>query len=261
MWSLVEAFPAALSGVHLWHAREAPIPSRVDCHYHSLPTMVACLQGVARVIGGHAGHLDLHAGEVLVIAPGVWHANQALRPGSVAFEQGFLATCSDAKLHDHERVLMSRLPRQPCLLLMKRIIDLGAGPKAAKARRIACVQLFTQILDETIEPLAPPHPAVQRMIGVLWRRLHEPITTNDLFRASGISRSQAYLLFTAHFGASIKREMLRLRLDLAQELLKEGFAVGEVATRCGFASRANFTRSFTRVVGAPPRTLRRVHPS
>lgn len=258
LWSLLEGMPSALRRVDLWLAQDLkPCPGTGDgWQYHPVPTLVSCLSGVVRTLGGPAGRLDLQAGETLVIGPGVWHAHVAVRHNSVSYRQGFVGTYSDLTLFDQRRKMMGKVPIQPCRQLMDRLVALGTGVAMAEARKHACTDVFRHLLTETIDPLPPPHPAIQSLVDLLWARYFERITAADLVAASGLGRSQAYALFGAYFGESIKQALLRMRLELAQGLLREGFRVSVIAPHCGFSSRSDLSRCFQRRFGLPPREER-----
>lgn len=253
LWSLLERLPGALTRVELWPLADWPAAAPEGLHCHTVPTVIACLEGVVRTRGGPARRIDLHAGEVLVIAPGVWHAHEPLRPGSAAFQQGFLASCSDLQVEDHRRVLLGRVPVQPCRRLAEQVVALGAAPAAARARRIAAAELVAQVLRETIEPLDLPHPALHRMVHLLWEGFQRPLTAEDILAASGLGRSRSYQLFRQYFGEGVTASLQRMRLELARALLAQGRPVAEVARLCGFPSRAALTRSHRRAFGAAPR--------
>jgi AraC-like DNA-binding protein len=188
-----------------------------------------------------------------VIAPGCWHEHVALRPGSMVFALGFIASRCDILLKDHLETSWGTINDQPFRLWMIRLL---ATTSEAEGRTLVGT-ICTQIFSEKASPIHWLHPAVQRMASTLWGRLHTPIAAADIVRAAaigadGIGHSRAYELFTAFFGATPKQELLTQRLSLAQQLLREGASVAEAASRSGFSSRASFTRAWRRRHGAPP---------
>ncbi len=256
LWLQLQGLPQRLKEVHVWSARAAAPPVGVEAHMHTVPTLVACLNGVSRVTGGPAGRgqrhaVDLGPGDALLILPGVWHHHEPLRPGSSSYSQGFQAAFSDLLLVDQDARLWSKVPIEPSRRLAEAIVT----ATTPTARRAAVAALIDQVLAEPAEPLGRLHPALSAMIGTLWHRLHEPITARDVIAASGLGRSQAFALFQSYFGESPKRALTRQRLELARALLSEGFPVTEVAARCGFPTRATFTRLVRRELGAPPSLL------
>jgi AraC-like DNA-binding protein len=70
------------------------------------------------------------------------------------------------------------------------------------------------------------------------------------------------MLFRAFFGRGPKQELTASRLQIAAHLLRRGFTVTAAAERCGFADRADLTRTYRRMFGLPPTAsaLRRAAP-
>jgi hypothetical protein len=251
LWLSLHRVGGAIRSVRLWRARDGGDAQTLRGHQHVVPTLVLCLQGVARVIGART--CDLRPGEALAIAPGCWHEHVALRPGSLVFSLGFMAARCDIMLADHRESSWGTVKEQPFRLWMDRIMA-GSDAEAARA---GVASICAQIFAERASPVHWLHPAVQRMATTLWWRLHTPITAADIVRAAavgpdGIGHSRAYELFTAFFGATPKQELLRQRLALARQLLDEGAAISEAAARSGFTARASFTRAWRRAHGAPP---------
>ncbi len=241
-WSnLLEAMPDRLAAVRRWtDPVDAPSDTATG-HQHTVPTLVCCLAGVMR-IERPGTRVDLLPGEALVIAPGVWHHHAQVRPGSVVFGQGFMAAWSDVVVYDGRRDIAGRIPTQPSRLLMDRLLG-----EADDARRLAMTrELMQQALGETARPLEFPHPALPKMLRLLWGRLHRGVTADDLVRVSGLARSQAYAIFTTGYGISPRLAIARSRLDLAEALLNAGVPAAQVAARCGFPDRTTFTRAWKR---------------
>lgn len=235
---LLEALPGRLVVVHRWAGWRDPERDAVG-HLHHVPTLVACLAGTIRVERPDE-RLDLGPGEVLVIAPGVWHRHSSPRGSSVAWMQGFMAGFSDVLCWDAQGAWGGAVPMQPSLLLVGRLL---AGPTPAQA-----AELVRQVLNEDITPRpSSGHPAVERMLRVFWSGLQRGIDAAEVVRSSGLQRSRAWQLFTTAYGLPPHRALLDARRSLAQGLLDAGLAPGEAARRAGFRDAASFARERRRV--------------
>ena len=85
----------------------------------------------------------------------------------------------------------------------------------------------------------------------------EPIQVADLVKVSGMSRRGWYKAFHRHAGQSPGRELRRLRIEHAKELLVNSDCNLEtVAEQAGFRSVNSFWVSFRKTVGEPPGTYR-----
>jgi AraC-like DNA-binding protein len=252
-WRLLDDLPRQQLRVHRWLAEPAAEPggSLAADTIHPNPTAVVCLAGVVRLTRPGAT-LDLQPGEALLIAAGVWHEHHPLRPGAVCFGQGFLPAWSDVRLADHRRSWAGKLPSEPSRQLLASALDCpDSGERAARFS-----ELIRQVLAESVSDQVFATPALQRMVQRLWSGLHHGLTTAELLRASGLSRAQAYRLFTAGYGVPPKEAIARTRLWLAESLLESDLPIAAIATRCGYPSAGTFTRAWRRAHGRPPRTCR-----
>jgi AraC-like DNA-binding protein len=242
-WRLLEELPLRLGQVERWLDPEPPPANgHGGDHLHAVPTLVACLAGVVRC-QRPGGSIDLAPGEVLLIAPGTWHTHLPSRPGSVFFAQGFLATAADVVLGDHHGRFGGRLPREPS----RRLIGLALAADDPGKRRARCAELIGQVLAETVADLGFDDPVLRRMLHRMWSSLHRGIGVGDLVAASGLSRAQAYRVFTSGYGVPPKAALELARLELAEGLRAGGLGVATTAARCGFPSAGTYTRARRRV--------------
>ena len=256
-WRLLDELPRRSLRVHRWLGQPQPRGETAASApggrhtFHPNPTAVVCLAGTVRLT--RPGEvLNFGPGEALLIAAGVWHEHRPLRPGGISFGQGFLPAWSDVRITDHRQDWAGRLPLDPSRQLM--LDALHCAEPAERAERFA--ELIAQVLAESVTDHAFAEPALQRMVHCLWSDLHRGLSIADLLRASGLSRAQAYRLFTAGYGVPPKEAIARSRLWLAESLLADGLPIAEIAARCGFPSAGTFTRAWRRVHGRPPRACR-----
>lgn len=244
-WSaLLDALPGRIAAVRCWRGWRDPEPGGVG-HLHHVPTLVACLAGMVR-IERPGERLDLAPGDVLAIAPGVWHRHHRPRAGSVAWMQGFMPGCSDVLCWDEAGSWSGRLPAQPSRLLLDRLI---AAPSPAAAG-----DLVRQVLREDIVACADSAgPAAERMLRAFWSGLHRGVGAADLVRASGLARSRAWQVFTGAYGLPPHQALIDARRALAEGLLAAGMGPGQAARCAGFRDAAAFARARRRDRQAPRR--------
>jgi AraC-like DNA-binding protein len=250
-WRHLDDLPHNLTQVTSWtYGPPPPLPG--DGHLHVAPTAVACLDGVVRVVSPNRS-IDLVAGQALIIGAGVWHRHEPVRRGSVWFSQGFLPAFSEVMLADHEREWNGRLPSHPCRRLMDTVVAATNG----EARLQAFRSLMNQVLVESVEDLHVTNPALQRMIARFSANLHRGVGVKDLVRASGLSRAQAYRVFSDGYGVPLKDAIETSRLWLSEALLSQGLSIAAVAERSGWPSPDTFARAWKRHHGTPPSRLMR----
>lgn len=239
LWRLAEGLAAAVAAVRVLRVREAPpwpgSGGRWDesaPHQHAVPTLVACLAGVVRVETAR-GCIDLHRGEVCIVAPAAWHAHAALRPGSVAYGQGLVFGRSDVLLAEDGRCIAAQVSGEPAAGLLARLVD---DPDPALVR-----QLVGAVVGGTAMAYTP-HPAVSRMAHRLWAGQRREVDAAAVLAASGLGPRQAHRLFTAWFGTTPKQALLAQRLALAEALLLDGATMTAAAAASGCADRRALAR-------------------
>ena len=98
-----------------------------------------------------------------------------------------------------------------------------------------------------------------RRVLVARERMHdaceEPLTIATLARAAHLSPFHFLRIYTAAFGQTPGRQLSRLRIARARELLAGGMSVTETCFAVGFASLGSFSARFTREVGVTPRVF------
>lgn len=99
---------------------------------------------------------------------------------------------------------------------------------------------------------------LRRAVAFMQANLAEPARSRQVAAAAGLSERQLDARFRAELRASPMRYYLRLRLALARKLLLySSMRMSEIACACGFASQANFTRTFGKEFRVTPTGYRR----
>lgn len=236
-WLALEAAAGRLGHVHRWLA-EGHGPGGGQMHQHHTVTLVLCLDGAAR-LEHPAGRLDLQAGDAVLVEAGAWHHHTPLRPGAVAFGQGFMVGRSDWLLQSSGLVLRSSVAAEPS----RRLLEAGLAEADEAARRAIVAQHLRGFCAEPSRPLPAEHPAYPDMELALWDNLHHRDPVAAMVRASGLSRAQAYRIFARCAGIAPAAWVRRERRTLARRLLADGLAPAAAAERCGFPDRRALRRA------------------
>jgi AraC-like DNA-binding protein len=103
-----------------------------------------------------------------------------------------------------------------------------------------------------------PDPRIRKVIAWAAAQIDEPVGLSDAVDVSGLSASRLRHLFVEQTGLPFKTYLLWLRLTRAVE----SFAAGETLTRAahdaGFSDSAHLSRTFRRMFGVAPASLRMV---
>lgn len=113
------------------------------------------------------------------------------------------------------------------------------------------------VTRESTDFLAVSNPHVLKVLRYIWDHYSEPIGVEDLAALVPVSRSSLYNLFLREIGRPMAKELTRVRINEARNLLAStNHPVGEIASRCGFASLISFSRAFSRHTGISPSEFR-----
>ncbi len=89
---------------------------------------------------------------------------------------------------------------------------------------------------------------------------NEELSLTRVAHQIATSRRQLQRSFSEVGGTSFRRELQRIRMSRAAELLYEGrMSVQEVAAAVGYRQAAQFAKAFRRSHGAPPSSYRRTN--
>ncbi|WP_192954808.1 AraC family transcriptional regulator [Gallaecimonas mangrovi] len=179
----------------------------------------------------------------------------------------------------HRKLLLSALPRfmlipantaeAPALLRTLEMIEAefdAAEFGAELMRRHLTDMLLIQLLrafaarsdpnrSNWIGALADPK------LGAALNALHaapeQSWTVAALAKQAGMSRSSFAAAFQTQLGMAPMAYLQNWRMQLAEELLRQGESVGRVAAQLGYASQSAFGASFRRLRGQTPRAAAR----
>ena len=101
-----------------------------------------------------------------------------------------------------------------------------------------------------------PDPRVRKMIAWAAKQLDRPVSLADIGPVGGLSTARLRHLFVEQTGLAFRTYLLWLRLTRALETLAAGAPLTQSAHEAGFADSAHFSRTFKRMFGVAPATLR-----
>jgi AraC-like DNA-binding protein len=146
--------------------------------------------------------------------------------------------------------------------------DGGPGAQSMLAKLAEFV--FVEALRRYVATLPPGRtgwlagvrdPHVGRALALLHAEPARAWTVDQLARAVALSRSALAERFTELVGESPIQYLLRWRLALAAQALRDGNQpLARIAERSGYESEAAFNRAFRREFGMPPAGWRRAAP-
>lgn len=150
----------------------------------------------------------------------------------------------------------------------------GALPAMARLAETMLIIILRSVIDSPSKSAVTTSPGM--LAGLAHPRLHLALvaihdnpsrrwTSEALAEVAGMSRSRFMQVFNDIVGVSPGVYMTGWRMQIAQDALRSGNPIKDVARRSGFASSAAFSRAFSRFFDVSPtasqQRLRRLAPS
>lgn len=207
-----------------------------------------------------------HAGEVLLLPPGVWHRYRPkpdtgwteswcclngdllhrFRAKGLFPTQPLLRTLSDMRPFKAAwRQLRAHSERNSLLLVGHALRALAAAAEGEERRHVGIAYQATN--DET----------VNRALEFIWYNCHRPLGVDAVARNAGITRRTLERRFATVQPRSVADEIEWARLQRARQLLGEtSMSIKEVGYTAGFGGPARFIRAFRKRFGNTPGAYR-----
>jgi len=153
-------------------------------------------------------------------------------------------------------------PHPACVLMQQLYHELdaqaaGAGLAAEGLARAIAVHLlreFDHIRGTKHVPAAPP-VAVLKVVELMRERLADSLALEELAEVAGLSPFHFARQFKTATGHPPHDYLIRLRVDRAQELIRQHrreWTLAAIANECGFSDQSHMARHFKRVLGVSP---------
>ena len=119
----------------------------------------------------------------------------------------------------------------------------------------AAVEFFTDVqqrLNPIDQPLREPNCKLQRAADYIRDHCTQLLKLEDICAAAQLSPSYLIRAFKQHYGMTPHAFLLNQRIQFAQEQLRNGKLIADVAIAAGFADQAHFQRVFKQHLAATP---------
>ncbi|WP_168120056.1 AraC family transcriptional regulator [Paenibacillus sp. HB172176] len=215
------------------------------------------------------------SGACLIIPPGEefeyeGYSNEAVIGASICFDlykRGKEGAWEEAAANGlfAEFIQIASLSRLAGLLKALETTDTAFGAAAqlnALRKRTRFQELIIFYLENAAseETATNASTAIERAVVYLESNYREPITVEQLWKLSGVSRSQFSALFQAATGRKPLDYLTEVRIRRAKELLAlSNDPLREIARSIGFKDEYYFNRRFRQVTGISPKQFGRLH--
>ncbi len=128
---------------------------------------------------------------------------------------------------------------------------------AVASRLVARHSSVTKRMEERNEGMDGRR--LKQVLSFIEDQLAEDLSLEKIAAIAGISASHLQTLFRISMGAPVHQYIIQRRVERAKTLLmQDGLSMTEIALAVGFAHQSHMARHMRRVLGMPPRALRRL---
>jgi len=264
--STIPPFP--LSAVHV-------VPASWPRHY-ACPADWTCdlrlsdfdlwfvLRGIGELVIDGVRHA-IRGPQVLMFQPGqrVLGGHSAADPLEVYALHFSVPTREQRNGRDLARRLFGSTPRQParlqeqCAWVMEVAIEQDEAA-AAQVSAITLAILMQLWRDLHRRPAVPGDWRIEALMREISRRAQERWDAAQMAREAGLSESHLTKRFRALTGLSPRQFVIRMRVRLAEALMKDTrLSLAQIADAAGYRDVFFFSRQFKQVKGVAPAAYRR----
>lgn len=213
---------------------------------------------------GPTGRIDVGAGDVILLFPGVWHR---YRPNPRTGWDSYWVGANG----NHLRWLLEQgflSPRSPILRIGVTDEILKAYQAMLDEVRLESISnpllLGAQTMELLAQIVAPPRPSepppeetpivedrmVAKAIHFIWNYSHRPMQVEDVVGQVPLTRRSLERRFQRVLGRTILDEIMRCRIERVKRLLEETeVPIKRIASIAGFSSAEHLSKVFRRLEG------------
>ncbi|MEW6343327.1 MAG: AraC family transcriptional regulator [Pseudomonadota bacterium] len=256
MNSIEEAFHAKVDGLggrtfvaHFsqateWHSTR---------HQHACPQLIVLTGGAASVQTAAGRHVLL-PDRCLYLPMNTTHSMDTAGP-----VRGFAACLGDSVNQRLPTDISAFNGSRLLLEILRRLSDLTNAPEQSVPEANLIRVLLDEIQRSTDQPLEMQMPIDRRlreMANNILQHLGENRTLEEWAAATGISKRTILRRFKEETGLPVGQWVQHARVFSAATQLRKGVSVKHAASSVGYDSVSSFIKSFTRIMGVTPGSLR-----
>lgn len=239
-------------------------PARVAVHSHLFWQLEHIGGPGVALLGQGFDPIALHAGDVLLLPPGVLHGFTYTHPvliGSYKFEMQESPGVTQRRAGGRIRRLAGT-STTGALFAAAASLHARPVPSDRVVRRQLELLLGTLVRQCLLPaaPVVPDSPSLAEQVSdYVDRHRHQDLRVADIAAELGYSTSHVAATFRAARNLSLKAYIDRARVDLAvQQLRYSERSIADIARLVGFADPHSFSRFVRRLTGHAPTWHRRV---
>ncbi len=137
---------------------------------------------------------------------------------------------------------------------------LADSPIYLFALKVQIERLFVSLYENCDELLTyqSEHAMLfNRAVTYMNKNICEPLGVSDIAKALNISSSGLQRIFTKYVGISVHRYFIKLKINLATELIRQGKQISFISDYLGFSGLPYFSKLYKRETGVSPSAHRK----
>ncbi|MFY0731626.1 helix-turn-helix domain-containing protein [Pseudomonas sp. NFX15] len=139
---------------------------------------------------------------------------------------------------------------------LAQLYEVLVDPQQAVLRKHSvAVEFFTDVqlrLNPAEQPLREPNFKLERAADYIREHCTQLLKLEDICEAAQLSPSYLIRAFKQHYGMTPHAFLVNRRIQFAQDQLRSGKLIADVALEAGFADQAHFQRAFKQHLAATP---------
>ena len=243
---------------------------RFDRHFHE-EYAIGVIDGGCQAFAYDRGRrLDMPAGSIALIAPGVVHLGwpgaqegwryRMLYPAEDTVRETVTEIFSSSALPTFDRPVVADPP------LYARLLRLHLASESPDVNPLELEALYLEVIGHAFGNHAGRHLPTQtaihgrgmRVVREAIEACHaEALTLETLAGLAGLSKFHLLRQFERSYGLPPHAYLRQVRVQRARALILTGRALADAAMTVGFADQAHMTRAFRRTLGYTPGALAR----
>lgn len=243
---------------------EQPFPNHFHDHY-----VIGYIEGGRRSLTCRNRTRVIQKGDLILFNPGDSHGctqtgNDALTYRSLNVPRNVMQKLAEDVTGSHDLPgfspnVITDEEAVYCLIPLHEMLMGGGCEPGWEEKLLFLLSILIQKYSRPFQQCIPAcRDEIEKVCAYMEQNYAGHITLDQLCRCAGLSKSTLLRAFTKSKGVTPYSYLENIRIGRAKQLLEQGVSPVEAALQTGFSDQSHFTNYFTRFIGLPPGSYRRM---